>query len=113
MITILCSFQFKDQSKENAVHQFNGVVTTFVQDYEYVFYADKLFHMQMYDEGFGGYDHQAYYSETSTLPRHIFPLSIERPERYRTGDRCQCGADSIKSKKHSSWCQKYRQTDDS
>jgi len=110
---VLLSFQFKNQGKENVDLYYPGDIYGLKSDYAYVYYGDSTFEFVMYSDGFSDYDYQCFMSEVSTYPPGVWPKRVNRPTKY-SDNRCQCGLEKAKAGgKHSSWCPKYRHSDDS
>lgn len=113
---ILGHMWFKDGSKETVDISFYGDAFDFKKEYQYVQYSDKYFELQMYDSknnNFSRYSIEAYYGEVdwTSLPISARPQSLHRPWNYRK--KCECGASSVKSNRHSTWCPKYVQEQNS
>jgi hypothetical protein len=104
---------FSNGEKEKVDISYYGDTLDFKRQYQYVHYADKYFELQMYDNnGFYDYDMEAYYSEIDwrNLPFSARPQPLHRPWQYRK--RCECGAASVKSSRHSTWCPRFVQEGD-
>lgn len=107
-MNILLSFQFKDQTKENQEMWYSGNMDDFKREYQYVVYSEKNFEMLMYDsKGFNHIDAQCFYGEISSLPWLTNPKYVAKTGNYTCKPKCSCGADSVKSSRHSDWCPKY------